>query len=449
MGYSKRLFGFSFAVLSLLVSTVIVHEAAADVFNSTNYAIDASVSGSFGGQTSSTSYKMVSSGGEAIVGNGAGGSYKLGYGYVAQLDKSLQLIVQPGGMVGYYPMDEAAGTVAWDGSLSNAEAPFVGTPTWQTGKLGGALGGFTSSDYLDTNKSTPFNTSTITVCSWANMTSTSSNPWYVSRSIGAPSTDGMWALGFDAGTTARAYVYAGGAQHDAISTLSPVGTGVWSHNCFSYGGTDLKLYVNGQLAATTAVNQPLSSHSYPLKIGARGTGSNSFPGLVDEVKLFNRILTADEIKAEYDAQNVGIPSGLSLNVLTPGASQTATFDAVVQTDSPGYDLSIHQNHDLEFGIHTIPAVTGSIATPVTWSEGTTKGLGFTLFGTNATAIPGKWSSGGAYAAVPGTTTAFYSRTGYNGGSKDVLNLRLRADVSTAQPSGFYTNMVTVTGTMTP
>lgn len=450
MGYSRRFSGFVLVALATLISVTTVHNAAADVFTSTSYQIDASVSGSFGGQTSSTSYKMVSSGGESVIGNGASGSYKMGQGYIAQLDKSLQLTVQPQGLLGYWPMDEATGAVAWDGSLSNAAAPFTGSPTWQTGKIGGGLGGFSASNYLDTNNSAAFNVSAVTVCSWANMTSTSSNPWYVSRSVGAPSTDGMWALGFNSGSTARAYVIAnGGTQYDAISTLGAVGTGVWSHNCFTYGGTDLKLYVNGQLAATTPINQALGSHSQPLKIGARGNGANPFPGLVDEVKVFSRVLTTDEIKAEYDAQNAGIASGLSLNTLTPGASQTAAFDTVIQTDAPGYDLSIQQDHNLQFGANTIPAISGSIASPLTWTEGSTKGLGFTLYSTNATAIPGKWGGGAAYAALPASGTGFYSRTGYNGGTKDVLNLRLRADVMASQPSGFYSNMVTITGTMTP
>ena len=172
-------------------------------------------------------------------------------------------------------------------------------------------------------------------------------------------------------------------------------------------------------------------------------------GSIDEVRLFDRILTADEVKAEYNAQNTGSSSGLSLNVITPGASQIAEFDAIMQTDAPGYSLAIHQNHDLQFGVNTIPAVAGSIASPLTWNEGTTKGLGFTLYSTTATAIPGTWSSGTAYAALPGSSTSFYTRTGYTAGAKDVLSLRLRSDVNTTQPSGFYENMMTITGTMTP
>ena len=97
---------------------------------------------------------------------------------------------------------------------------------------------------------------------------------------------------------------------------------------------------------------------------------------------------------------------------------------------------------------TISGVSGTIASPVTWVEGTTKGLGFTLYGTNATSIPGKWSSGAAYAAFPGTSTSYYTRTGRQS-AKDVLNMRLRLDTTMLNPAGTYTNVITTVGTVTP
>jgi hypothetical protein len=140
---------------------------------------------------------------------------------------------------------------------------------------------------------------------------------------------------------------------------------------------------------------------------------------------------------------------LNFGTQTPGVSNTVNFSASVITDAPGYLLSVHQNNNLTSGGNTIPAVSGSIASPVTWSEGTTKGLGFSMVSTNATAIDGKWSAGGAFAAFPGSATSFYTRTGFSGGSTDTHNLRIRLDTATTQPTGAYTNTVTWTGTITP
>ena len=140
---------------------------------------------------------------------------------------------------------------------------------------------------------------------------------------------------------------------------------------------------------------------------------------------------------------------LNFGTQTPGVSATVDFSASVVTDAPGYTLSVNQDNDLTSGGNTIPAVSGSIASPVTWSEGSTKGLGFSMVSTNATAIDGKWSAGAAYAAFPGSAASFYTRTGFSGGATDTHALRLRLDTATNQPTGAYSNTVTWTGTVTP
>jgi hypothetical protein len=157
------------------------------------------------------------------------------------------------------------------------------------------------------------------------------------------------------------------------------------------------------------------------------------------------------VKAEYDAGLAGNTAGLAFaSTIIPGISQTSNLDAVVRTDARnGYNLAISQNQDLKNGVNTIPAVSGSIASPLSWTEGSTKGLGFTLYGTNATALPGKWSSGNAYAAFPASASTFYTRTGYTGGAKEYLNMRIRLDVGTTQATGEYQNIITTTGTMIP
>lgn len=140
---------------------------------------------------------------------------------------------------------------------------------------------------------------------------------------------------------------------------------------------------------------------------------------------------------------------INLGTVTPGTSKTANLVASVRTDAPGYVLGVNQNHDLQFGAYTIPGVSGSIGSPVTWSESSTKGLGFSLVSTNATAIPGKWSAGASYAAFPSSSTTFYSRSGYTGGATDTLTMRVRLDTQSSQVGGAYTNTVTWVGTTNP
>ena len=138
---------------------------------------------------------------------------------------------------------------------------------------------------------------------------------------------------------------------------------------------------------------------------------------------------------------------LSLGTVVAGTSQMADFDVTSLTNQTSYSLSILQNHDLQSGANTISGVSGSIGSPVAWSEGTTKGLGFTLV--SGAGIPVSWGSGANYAAIPGSATTYYTRTGNTPYVADVLGMRFRLDVNSTQPSGAYSNTITVTGTSIP
>jgi len=142
-------------------------------------------------------------------------------------------------------------------------------------------------------------------------------------------------------------------------------------------------------------------------------------------------------------------ASLNLGAVSAGSSNAATANLSVYTDAPGYVLAAQQDHGLQSGSNFIPSVAGSIDSPVAWTEGVTKGLGFTLTSTNATAIASKWSSGNSFAAMPNSSTGFYTRTGYTNGAMDTLEVKFRLDVAQAQSTGSYSNTVTWTGTITP
>lgn len=444
-------------VCTVMLTSVSVAEAI--TFTSPNFSINGALGNSVAGQPGSTNYKMEASGGESIIGNGASGSYKLGQGYIASLERSIELNVQPGGQGLYVPFDEGTGTALYDNSTNVAQTIFVGTPQWTTGKIASAVT-TDSTHYTGFSKTgaiTP--ASAITLESWikpSNLSSAASQKILSSTEAGGVA---LYLTGTSAdlcSTTKICFaVRAGGVyQTVEVDKATYLSNGTWTHLTGSYNGSALKLYVNGVERATANVTGAISYHATaPLCIGAEAQtttcSGTTFAGDLDEIKLFDRGLTAKEVEAEYVAQNAGIPAGLSLNSVTPGTSQTAVFDAAIQTDAPGYTLAISQNDNLTSGGNTIPGVSGSIASPVAWSEGTTKGLGFTLYGTNATVIPGIWNSGNNYAAMPGTSTAFYTRTGYTGGAKDMLNMRFRLDTTTNQAIGDYTNQMILVGTMIP
>ena len=54
-----------------------------------------------------------------------------------------------------------------------------------------------------------------------------------------------------------------------------------------------------------------------------------------------------------------------------------------------------------------------------------------------------------YAAIPGSSTTFYTRSGYTSGAQDALEVKFKLDVGTSQVAGDYQNTVTVTATAIP
>lgn len=435
-------------VLSLLAIPLgFGYSASANTYTSPNFNINTSVvGGSLSGPQSSTSYSMTSSGGESVIGQGTSGSYKLGEGYVPTLESSLQLTVQPSGLSVYYPFDENAGTAVWDASANTNNATTTGTPTWTTGKVSNAITLNGSSQAIigpDVDISTA-----ITVAIWVNPATSSQNAKVVSKHSSGTNAQALLQLINGAPTFG---VTTSGSGNLTNSTSTALSTSTWHHVVGTYDGTNVKLYINGSLVDTDPATGTIATNAFAWTIGKEATASSAyFNGSVDEFKVLNRALSVEEIKAEYDAQNAGIPTGLSFaGGVTPGISKTSSFDTVTFTDAPGYTLAINQNNNLTSGGNTIAAVSGSIASPVSWVEGTTKGLGFTLYGTNATSIAGTWASGASYAALPGSGTTFYTRTGLSGGTKDYLNMRLRLDTQASQAAGVYTNQMTITGTMTP
>lgn len=94
------------------------------------------------------------------------------------------------------------------------------------------------------------------------------------------------------------------AQADYTVTL---GTSDWRHIVLTYDTTNLKGYVDGQLVAgpTAASGNGSSTASPGLGIGASKAGADFCSTLMDDVAIFDRALTADEVLSLYKSGNSG------------------------------------------------------------------------------------------------------------------------------------------------
>ena len=81
-------------------------------------------------------------------------------------------------------------------------------------------------------------------------------------------------------------------------TASPVNA--WTHVALTYDGTTLRLFVNGTQVATQAATGAIQTTTNPLWIGGNSPYGEYFAGLIDEVRVYNRALTATEIQTDMN-----------------------------------------------------------------------------------------------------------------------------------------------------
>ena len=67
----------------------------------------------------------------------------------------------------------------------------------------------------------------------------------------------------------------------------------------TYDGATMKIYLDGHLDIQQSHTGTITAATNPLYIGKSFT-NEEFPGYIKEVKIFNRALTEEEIKIEYN-----------------------------------------------------------------------------------------------------------------------------------------------------
>ena len=106
---------------------------------------------------------------------------------------------------------------------------------------------------------------------------------------------GQFFLGIENG---KLVVHREVSPWDAVSTTSLV-AGEWYHAVGTYDGSQLKIYLNGELESTVNMTGSISTSNRDILIGARyknGAIDDLFQGTIDEVEFWKRALTQDEIR---------------------------------------------------------------------------------------------------------------------------------------------------------
>ncbi len=115
--------------------------------------------------------------------------------------------------------------------------------------------------------------------------------------------------------------YQGSQPQPTIWSDRVINDGRFHHLALVKTGSTLTLYVDGTSAGTTTDNTTgTTTNSSAIFIGQRGGGSNHFAGMVDDLRIFNRGLSADEVRALYTGSGPLLVLPFEESWMTDGAT---------------------------------------------------------------------------------------------------------------------------------
>lgn len=209
------------------------------------------------------------------------------------------------GLVGWWKMDEGTGTTTFDSSWTGNSGTLTNTPTWVSNcPRGNCLKFVTSStQYVDLGSN--FGPTSGTITAWVNATSfPNSYNSVINKNVSTTATFFILIK-----STGKLACYIRQADSTALS-YDGTGTntlvaGTWYFLAFSYSSSNGgKGYVNGAVDGTFAAGTALNTTLGSMRIGSDPqVASREWNGLIDDVRIYNRVLTSQEV---IDLYNQGI-----------------------------------------------------------------------------------------------------------------------------------------------
>jgi len=206
-------------------------------------------------------------------------------------------------------MSEAPDAVAWwkaesdttDFSLSGVhDGTFLGNASYTAGQVGQAFH-FTGANYVSVASTAALKFSgSFSIEGWVRYT-TGGNNVIVAKGIDA--NQGVdYAMSISTNNKLRPHAKINGIWH-YFDCSTPLSADVWYHVAMVYDGTALRGYVNGVQNGSFTVSGSVQVSDYALKIGVYSPAANHgyFRGDVDELSLYGRALSPNDISEIYEA----------------------------------------------------------------------------------------------------------------------------------------------------
>ncbi len=277
------------------------------------------------------------------------------------------------GLVGYWKLDDGTGTNATDSSGNANTLAMTGSPSWVTGNIGPSALDFSGSgQYLSVADPASgvldfVDGADFTISGWFNRDTAAADHTIVAKKNDQTTNAGyvVWIDNNGSTDYLSAEISDGTDTYSAIGTTDLSATG-WHHFSVVWDdATGLYIYLDGKLdgsttSSTASINSLANANAF--RIGAESDAGVPFDGKIDDVKLYGKTLSADQVLTLYEttvpvapASTVGLDSGLVGHW---------TFDGPdvrwADTSNEIKDVSGRGNHGDAVGLTTASVIPGKL-----------------------------------------------------------------------------------------
>jgi len=237
------------------------------------------------------------------------------------------------GLVTYYPMNEGGGSNVLDSS-NNGNDGTIYNASWTTdSKDGYALSFDGQDDYLEIADANSLDlAATHSISLWICVRDLA--PWIsgnghrltllkkydTNRGYAITISDDVSQL-----TGVVTYFIGNSVGYKSISSNTALAEGKWYNVAVTYDGTYLRIYINGALDVSKEIGAQGIGATANLRIGT--PYDYGFDGIIDEIRIYDRALKADEIEQLYQggAGDFSISASETTLSINPGNSDISTI----------------------------------------------------------------------------------------------------------------------------
>jgi len=297
---------------------------------------------------------------KALSGNEVNYAFSNGADYTYDSNK---IIVNGGiaklvGMVGVYTqyhLNESSGTTATDSSGNGRNGTTVNNPSWVAAKLNNGLQLNGTNQTVNCGAIAGFErTNVFSLEAWIKTTKTTAQCIVSKMLWSAPYTG--WRFFLSAG---KPYFNLYGTSDVLqIHTNDVLSDGNWHHCIATYDGTSLasgvKIYLDGSLKTNIVDNNSITStilNSASCYVGSRENGGERWLGILDEVVIYDKVLSQVEVTSRYNSgagtEGGGYDTGNPTIVNNTGFTFVSSLVQFIETSSKpsGSDIKYHISSD--------------------------------------------------------------------------------------------------------